>query len=80
MRVLLGSDAPPTRRFSVRWLWEPRDAWIGVFWNVAHVNDDGDRAVLIYVSLIPCLPLCLIVFDNALADRLSPGKDTPADG
>lgn len=72
MKVLVGSKVEPTRRISVRWLWEPRDAWLGLFWNVAQVNDDGDRALLVYVGLIPCLPLCLIWFDNAVADRLSP--------
>lgn len=72
MRVLLGSDAMPTRRFSLRWLWEPRDVWVGVFWNVAQVSDDGDRALLVYIGFIPCLPLCFVWFDNAVADRLSP--------
>lgn len=57
MKVLLGSTVSPQRRFTARWLWEPRDLWIGVFWNWAK-DDEGDRYLLIYVSLIPTLPIC----------------------
>lgn len=59
MRILIGRDTPPTRRLTVRWLWEPRDIWLGVFWNRTQVGDYGDEFLLVYVSLIPCLPLCI---------------------
>lgn len=62
MRVLIGKDEPPHRRFTVRLLWEPRDIWIGVFWN-QHQEEDSFwiyRFTFVYVCLIPCLPLAFI--------------------
>ena len=59
MRVLIGRDAPPHRRLTVRWLWEPRDIWVGVFWNRTKLGDLGDEFLLVYVGLIPCLPVCV---------------------
>lgn len=60
MRVLFGRalDAEePRGRFTIRLLWEPRDAWVGVFWNHAQVG--AGRFLLVYVCLVPCLPLVL---------------------
>jgi hypothetical protein len=51
MKVLIGRDDVPHRRLTVRFLWEPRDAWVGVFTN----RTAGFR--LVYVCLLPCLPL-----------------------
>lgn len=51
MRVLIGRDDVPRHRLTVRWVWEPRDMWIGVFTNRAH------EFRLVYVCVFPCLPL-----------------------
>ena len=70
MRVLLGRDAPPSRKLTVRWLFEPRDLWLGVFWNTTRrARKTGivggadsikvDEFLLVYVGLIPCLPFCI---------------------
>lgn len=59
MKVLLGRDEFPRRRLTVRWLWEPRDIWVGVFWNRAKLGDLGDEFLLIYIGVVPCLPLCI---------------------
>lgn len=67
MRVLIGRDELPCRRFTARLLWEPRDIWLGVFWNTtsgppteSHSFAPRSRFVLVYVCLIPCLPLALV--------------------
>lgn len=61
MKVLVGRDRPPRRNFVIRWLWEPRDMWIGIFWNRVY---DGpapqQRYLFVYVCLLPCLPLVFI--------------------
>lgn len=39
--------------------WEPRDLWIGAYWNV-----DGwgvMRELTVYVCLIPCLPIVVVL-------------------
>jgi hypothetical protein len=55
MRVLIGKDEQPTKRLSVRWLFEPRDCWIGVFWNQSW--DKDEYFTLVYICLLPCLPI-----------------------
>ncbi len=66
--MLLGSSKIPARRVTFRLLFEPRDAWVGVFWN--HVVDlywapprfsSKARFLLIYICLIPCLPVVIAV-------------------
>lgn len=57
MRVLIGRDEMPRRRFTIRLLWEPRDLWVGAFWNRVKLGDVGDEFLLIYVCLIPCFPV-----------------------
>lgn len=49
--MLLGNNYVPIRRFTARWVFEPRDVWVGVFWN------DAEGFRLIYVCLLPCLPI-----------------------
>ena len=61
MRVLLGRDGMPRKRWTLRLLWEPRDMWIGVFWNRVQAGGPADRFVFVYVCVIPCLPLVLAV-------------------
>jgi hypothetical protein len=59
VKVMLGGSELPERRFTVRLLWEPRDIWLGVFWNRVRAGDYADRFLLVYVCVIPCLPLAL---------------------
>jgi hypothetical protein len=59
MKVLIGRDERPTKKVTLRWLWEPRDIWVGVFWNRA------EGFLLIYVGLLPCLPLCLAIREDS---------------
>lgn len=69
MKVLVGGDELPRKRFTARLLWEPRDMWIGMFWNtvtdrvIMYPSEHGGQTehpvyLLVYVSLIPCLPVC----------------------
>lgn len=53
MRVLIGRDDVPNRRLTLRLLWEPRDAWVGVFTNRA------EDFRLVYICLVPCLPIVI---------------------
>ena len=39
--------------------WEPRDAWVGVFWRHT-IDGGGERSYRFYVCLVPFLP---VVFD-----------------
>ncbi len=59
MRVLVGHDEMPRQRFTARLLWEPRDLWMGVFWNRVHAGGPADRFLFVYVCVIPCLPVAL---------------------
>jgi hypothetical protein len=61
VRVLLGRDEMPRKRWTLRLLWEPRDMWIGVFWNHVRAGGPEDRFMFIYVCLVPCLPVVLAV-------------------
>ncbi len=61
MRVIFGRDGLPRRRVTLRWLWEPRDIWVGIFWNTVQAGGPEDRFVLVYVCFVPCLPFCLAV-------------------
>lgn len=58
MRVLIGNHDIPRRRLTARWLWEPRDIYVGVFWN--HAPNQGILFTLIYIALIPCFPIVLV--------------------
>lgn len=40
---------------SIKLFFEPRDMWIGVFW------DRRPNELRIYVCLVPCLPLLITV-------------------
>ncbi len=60
MKVLLGRDEIPRfHRLSVRWVWEPRDIWFGVFWNRVRAGGPEDCFLLVYLCLVPCLPVCI---------------------
>lgn len=38
---------------------EPRDIWIGVYWDYTKSNEIKYHALRIYICIIPCLPICL---------------------
>jgi hypothetical protein len=57
MKVLIGRDELPNKRLVARLLWEPRDVWLGVYWNRVRAGAPADRFLLIYVCVIPCIPL-----------------------
>lgn len=48
----VGDGLGYSNRISIRLLWEPRDIWIGVYWNT-----NGTKELFIYICLLPCLPL-----------------------
>jgi hypothetical protein len=66
MKCLLGDNAPHGKRFTARLLWEPRDLWVGIFWTHTQLGDwaEEDKYLLVYVSIIPCLPVCFCLMVN----------------
>jgi hypothetical protein len=44
-------------RLSAHLLFEPRDLWVGAFWDIKAMRGFG-ASLFIYVCLIPLLPLC----------------------
>lgn len=46
-------------RHVVSLLFEPRDVWLGVYWNVERTRDSGERSLYVYLCVVPCLPLRL---------------------
>lgn len=45
------------RRWRVRLLFEPRDLWLGVFWDRRSGYAPGLNGLWVYVCLFPCLPI-----------------------
>ncbi len=37
---------------------EPKDIWVGVFWDVIPLPDYTEE-VFVYICLLPCLPICI---------------------
>lgn len=54
-------------RWAVALLFEPRDLWVGVFWEHPHY-EGPDRWFTFYVCLIPMLPLRCDVRLSSLVD------------
>lgn len=48
---------------SIQLLFEPRDLWIGVYWNVEQKYQENELSI--YFCLIPCLPIRI----KATSDR-----------
>jgi hypothetical protein len=48
----VGDGTGYSRKLSFRLLWEPRDVWIGAYWNRMGLDE-----WVIYVCLLPCLPI-----------------------
>ncbi len=45
--------------------WEPRDIWIGMYWDLGWINQSVNTSVRrldVYVCLIPCFPIRLVYF------------------
>lgn len=57
----LSSVTYPSRRggpLTIDLLWEARDIWIGLYWDRYNVPDRR-ACLVVYVCLLPCLPLRL---------------------
>lgn len=64
MKVLYG-NLETNQRLTAGLLFEPRDLWVGVFWNTvlrykSGVSERGyaSKYLLIYISVIPAFPFC----------------------
>jgi hypothetical protein len=57
LKILIGpgKTVRPTRRFTVWFLFEPRDMYVGLFWNTT------PKFILFYFLLIPMFPLCFAI-------------------
>lgn len=53
----------PGRAISISLLFEPRDLWVGVYW------DKGVSSLLVYICLVPVLPIKIAIHDRAARDR-----------
>lgn len=40
--------------------WEPRDVWVGLFWEYGFDRLTRDAALNVYICLVPCFPMRLI--------------------
>ena len=45
-------------KISAKVLWEPRDLWIGVYWDRSRLGD-ALQSVKVFICIIPCLPFRL---------------------
>jgi hypothetical protein len=52
-RGKVGDGKGHSNRISVRLLFEPRDLWVGAYWNRQRERCEW----MVYVCLIPCLPI-----------------------
>ena len=50
------------RNTSVELLFEPRDVWVGLYWDTATYP-----ALSVYVCLVPCFPLLFTLYDKKKA-------------
>lgn len=48
----IGDCLSYSRKLSVKLLWEPRDLWVGVYWDW-HSKSEW----FIYICLFPCFPI-----------------------
>lgn len=58
-------------------LFEPRDLWVGAYWDLQeHRDGTGDRALCVYLCAVPCLPLRVrIELPNAADARSWPSPE-----
>lgn len=38
---------------------EPRDVWIGVYWNLSKSVESSYRQLWVYICIVPMLPICM---------------------
>jgi hypothetical protein len=53
-RGVVGGGKGYSTKVSVKLIWEPRDLWIGVYWQRDSVDD-----LIVYICLLPMLPVRL---------------------
>ena len=58
-RITFLPDSKHPVRFSLTFGFEPRDLWVGLFWNTGNV--DGETFTAYYVCLLPMLPISVLV-------------------
>lgn len=46
-----------------RWLFEPRDCWVGLFWKVSEL------CLHFYVCIVPCLPVQVTILKRWFRDK-----------
>lgn len=68
-RVPWSITQPATRPKRLWWLcwyveilWEPRDLWLGVYWNRPQ---NHERDLELYICLLPCLPIRVSLWDDS---------------
>lgn len=61
MRILIGHDKEQRGRFSARLLWEPRDMWVGIFWNTISGERLLSDYLIVYVCLVPFFPIAISI-------------------
>lgn len=66
---------PVYRRWGVRVLWEPRDLWIGVYWNRKTNVGIEIECLDIYVCLVPCVPIRFTRETSALPFNPHPDRE-----
>jgi hypothetical protein len=44
----------PKQKISVKVIWDPRDLWIGAYWDR---KKGVDPSLFVYICIIPCLPI-----------------------
>lgn len=43
-------------KVSAKIIWEPRDLWLGLYWDVTRLGASF-QAIKLYLCIVPCLPL-----------------------
>ena len=47
----VGDGKGYSRKLSVKLLFEPRDIWVGIYW------DKKDESIFVYICVVPCFPV-----------------------
>ena len=42
-------------------LFEPRDLWLGVYWDLTRSTESAHRRLSVYVCVLPMLPIKVVV-------------------
>lgn len=49
-------------KVQVSFYFEPRDIWVGVYWDNENYRNDGSTQRTVYVCLLPMLPIRFLWF------------------